>query len=142
MTPEQIDSVKASFARMLPLRTDVVNSFYNHLFEAAPAARAMFSDDLSDQKKKFEATLTYLVEALDRPNELEEAAMELAERHVGYGTLPDHYALVGISLLHALKLHAPNGLTKPEATAWLALYAWLSDKMLQVYSNPNDDLGD
>ena len=138
MTPEQIEIVRKSFDGIMPLHGQVANSFYNHLFESAPESRGLFSDDMSEQKRKFEVTLSFIVEALDRQEELEKVATDLARKHLEYGTLPEHYALVGMSLLHALKMNTQNGLTKKESTAWLAVYAWLSDIMLKVYTDCDD----
>ena len=82
MTPHQIKLVQTSFAKVAPIATTAADLFYGRLFEIAPQVRAMFPDDLSDQKKKLMAMLgtAVTVPTLDGESEIEVAA----------GTQPGH----------------------------------------------------
>src|SRR5687767_13668600 len=52
MTPNQIKLVQTSFAQVAPIAATAADLFYGRLFEIAPQVRAMFPDDLGEQKKK------------------------------------------------------------------------------------------
>ena len=57
MTPEQVQLVQQSFAKVAPISEQAATIFYDRLFEVAPAVRAMFPDDMKEQRKKLMATL-------------------------------------------------------------------------------------
>ena len=57
MTPSQIELVQDSFAKVAPISEQAASLFYDRLFEVAPQVRAMFPDDLTEQRKKLMATL-------------------------------------------------------------------------------------
>ena len=64
MTPNQIKLVQTSFAQVAPIAATAADLFYGRLFEIAPQVRAMFPDDLSEQKKKLMAMLGTAVAGL------------------------------------------------------------------------------
>src|SRR5690348_4950828 len=99
MTPEQIKLVQDSFSKVAPISEQAAVIFYDRLFEVAPAVRAMFPDDMAEQRKKLMATLAVVVSGLGNLEAILPAASALAKRHVGYGAKPDHYPVVGGALL-------------------------------------------
>ena len=95
MTPNQIKLVQTSFAQVAPIAATAADLFYGRLFEIAPQVRAMFPDDLSEQKKKLMAMLGTAVAGLNRLDTLMPAVQALGRRHGGYGVKAQHYASVG-----------------------------------------------
>jgi len=70
MTPEQVGLVQESFAKVAPISEQAATLFYDRLFEIAPAVRAMFPGDLTEQRKKLMATIAIVVNGLGRLEEV------------------------------------------------------------------------
>ncbi|MGJ4918356.1 globin family protein [Bradyrhizobium sp. HKCCYLRH2060] len=130
MTPSQIALVQDSFAKVAPISDQAATIFYDRLFEVAPQVRAMFPDDLTEQRKKLMATLAVVVNGLTNLPAILPAASALAKRHVDYGARPEHYPVVGAALLWTLEKGLGDGWTPDVAAAWTAAYGTLSGYMI------------
>jgi hemoglobin-like flavoprotein len=130
MTPSQIALVQDSFAKVAPISDQAAVLFYDRLFELAPQVRAMFPDDLTEQRKKLMATLAVVVGGLSNLDSILPAASALARRHVGYGARPEHYPVVGAALLWTLEKGLGEAWTPELADAWTAAYGTLSGYMI------------
>src|SRR6201996_5175805 len=130
MTPDQIQLVQQSFAKVAPISEQAVVIFYDRLFEVAPSVRAMFPDDMKEQRKKLMATLAVVVNGLTNIEAVLPAASALAKRHVGYGAKPEHYPVVGGALLYTLEKGLGEAWTPDVAAAWTAAYGTLSGYMI------------
>ncbi|BAM91118.1 putative nitric oxide dioxygenase [Bradyrhizobium oligotrophicum S58] len=130
MTPSQIELVQDSFAKVAPISDQAATIFYDRLFEVAPQVRAMFPDDLTEQRKKLMATLAVVVNGLTNLPAILPAASALAKRHVGYGAKPEHYPVVGSALLWTLEKGLGDAWTDDVAQAWTAAYGTLSGYMI------------
>jgi nitric oxide dioxygenase len=132
MTPEQVALVQQSFAKVAPISEAAAVMFYDRLFEVAPAVKAMFPADMSEQRKKLMATLAVVVNGLSNLESILPAASALATRHVAYGAKPEHYPVVGAALLWTLEKGLGEAWTPDLAAAWSAAYATLSGYMISV----------
>ena len=103
MTPEQVNLVQQSFAKVAPISEQAAVLFYDRLFEVAPSVKAMFPADMTEQRKKLMGTLAVVVNGLSNLGSVLPAASALAKRHVGYGAKPEHYPVVGGALLWTLE---------------------------------------
>jgi hemoglobin-like flavoprotein len=130
MTPDQIQLVQQSFAKVAPISEQASVIFYDRLFEVAPSVRALFPDDMKEQRKKLMATLAVVVGGLPNPEAVLPAASALAKRHVGYGAKPEHYPVVGGALLFTLEKGLGADWTPELAAAWTAAYGTLSTFMI------------
>jgi nitric oxide dioxygenase len=130
MTPEQIKLVQESFAKVVPISEVAADIFYTRLFELAPQVRALFKGDMVEQGRKLMAMLRTVVSLLDKPDVLVPAAQRLAERHVGYGAVPAHYAVVGQALIDTLAKGLGDAFTPETRAAWTAAYGLLSSVMI------------
>src|SRR6476620_7154784 len=83
MTPEQIKLVQDSFAKVAPISEQAAVIFYDRLFEVAPAVKAMFPADMTEQRKKLMATLAVVVNGLSNLESVLPAASALARRQAG-----------------------------------------------------------
>ena len=70
LTANDIALVRASFAKVLPIKDAAADLFYNRLFEIAPQLRAMFPKDLREQKTKLMAMIAAAVGGLNDLNTL------------------------------------------------------------------------
>src|ERR1700749_1173251 len=137
MTPDQIKLVQQSFAKVAPISEQAAVLFYDRLFEIAPAVRAMFPNDMTEQRRKLMATLAIVVNGLSNLEMILPAASALATRHVAYGAKPEHYPVVGQALLWTLEKGLGNDWTPAVADAWTTAYATLSSFMItQAYGRP------
>ena len=130
MTPEQVNLVQQSFAKVAPISEQAAVLFYGRLFEVAPGVRAMFPDDMTEQRKKLMATLAVVVNGLTNLEAVLPAASALAKRHVSYGAKAEHYPVVGGALLWTLEKGLGEAWTPETAAAWTAAYGTLSGYMI------------
>ena len=130
MTPDQIKLVQDSFAKVGPISDKAAELFYGRLFEIAPQVRAMFPDDMSEQRKKLMATLAIVVQGLNNLDTILPAASALAKRHVSYGAEAAHYPVVGQALLWTLEQGLGPSWTPDVAAAWTGAYTTLSEFMI------------
>jgi len=82
VTPEQVEIVQQSFAKVAPISEQAAVLFYDRLFEIAPSVKAMFPADVTEQRKKLMATLAVVVNGLGNLEAVLPAASALAKRHV------------------------------------------------------------
>jgi hemoglobin-like flavoprotein len=142
MTPDQIQLVQQSFAKVAPISEQAAVIFYDRLFEVAPAVKAMFPADLTEQRKKLMATLAYVVNGLGHLESVLPAASALAMRHVSYGAKAEHYPVVGGALLWTLEKGLGEAWTPDVAAAWTAAYGTLSGFMIsEAYGRPQAAAG-
>jgi nitric oxide dioxygenase len=130
MTPQQVQLVQGSFAKVAPIAPLAADLFYGRLFEVAPQVRSLFPDDLTEQKKKLMGMLAVVVGGLDKLDTILPAASALAKRHVAYGTAPEHYPVVGRALLWTLEKGLSENWTPEVADAWTEAYSTLSGFMI------------
>jgi hemoglobin-like flavoprotein len=130
MAPEQVSLVQQSFAKVAPISEQAAVMFYDRLFEVAPQVRAMFPDEMKEQRKKLMATLAVVVNGLSNLGTVLPAASALAKRHVGYGAKAEHYPVVGGALLWTLEKGLGDAWTPELAEAWTTAYGTLSGYMI------------
>jgi nitric oxide dioxygenase len=137
MTPDQVKLVQQSFAKVAPVSETAAVLFYDRLFEIAPAVRAMFPADMTEQRKKLMAMLAAVVNGLANLDSILPAASALAKRHVAYGARPEHYPVVGSALLWTLEKGLGEAWTSDVKEAWTAAYGTLSGCMIsEAYGRP------
>ena len=130
MTPEQVNLVQQSFAKVAPISEQAAMLFYDRLFEVAPTVKAMFPADMTEQRKKLMATLAVVVNGLGNLGSVLPAASALAKRHVSYGAKPEHYPVVGGDAAVDAGKRARRSLDADVADAWTAAYGTLSGYMI------------
>jgi hemoglobin-like flavoprotein len=134
MTPDQVKLVQDSFAKVAPISEQAAVLFYDRLFEIAPQVKAMFPDDMTEQRRKLMAMLAAVVSGLGNLESILPAASALATRHVTYGAKAEHYPVVGAALLWTLEQGLGDSWTPELADAWSAAYGTLSGYMIsQAY---------
>ena len=133
MTPFDLELITRSAGGLDP--DPFATSFYDTLFELAPPARTLFPADLSDQRSKLMAELSTLIGFATAATEGDvdrfvARAHRLGARHTAYGAAPEHYDIVGVALLAALRDHVADWSDDHE-TAWTLLYQLVATTMLE-----------
>jgi nitric oxide dioxygenase len=133
MTPEQVELVRTSFAKVEPIANDAVGLFYGRLFETAPEIQPLFANtDMEKQGGMLMAALAGVVASLDNPGQLVPMAQGLGRRHAGYGVAEEHYPAVGAALLWTLEQGLGDQFTPETRDAWTAAYGALSGVMIEA----------
>lgn len=130
MNSTQVKLVQESFAKVVPISEAAAVIFYDRLFEVAPSVKAMFPDDMTQQRKKLMMMLAAVVNGLGNLDSILPAASALAKRHVDYGARPEHYPVVGGALLWTLEKGLGAAWTSDVADAWTTAYGTLSGYMI------------
>jgi hemoglobin-like flavoprotein len=129
MTPQQVQLIKQSFAKVEPIAGQAADLFYGRLFEIAPQVRPLFKGDIKAQGQKLMSTIALAVGSLDRLPELVPIVQDLGRRHAGYGVKDEHYDSVGQALLWTLDKGLGSDFTPEVKEAWTAVYMVLADTM-------------
>jgi hemoglobin-like flavoprotein len=129
MTPQQVQLIKQSFAKVAPIAGQAADLFYGRLFEIAPQVRPLFKGDITAQGQKLMSTIALAVGSLDRLSELVPIVQDLGRRHAGYGVKDEHYDSVGQALLWTLDKGLGADFTPEVKEAWTAVYMVLADTM-------------
>ncbi|GJD75530.1 globin family protein [Methylobacterium goesingense] len=129
MTPQQVTLVQDSFAKVRPIADTAADLFYGRLFEIAPGVRAMFPEDMREQKKKLMAMLGLAVTNLHKPDTVVPALQTLGRQHVAFGTQAAHYAPVGEALLWTLEQGLGPDFTPEVREAWTETYGLVARVM-------------
>lgn len=132
MTPEQIALIQSSWAKVVPIKEQAADIFYDHLFANNPGVRPLFADDMADQKKALMGMLTVVVNGLPKLETILPAVKDLGVRHTSYGTEPAHYDAVGASLLYTLGAGLGEDFTDEVKDAWATAYGTLAAVMIEA----------
>ncbi len=127
-----VELLEQSFELVKPKADEFVASFYNNLFTDYPASKPLFEhSNMASQQQMLKGALVMVVENLRQPEVLSKSLKGLGARHVKYGALPEHYPLVGNSLLKTLGQYAGNAWTPDLKAAWTDAYGAISELMLE-----------
>lgn len=104
--------------------------FYNRLFEIAPPIRAMFRTTVTEQSKKLLTMIGYVINKLDKLEDIIDEVAKLAKGHVQYGVKAAHYSIVGEALLWTLEKGLAEHWTEEVKEAWVLCYTTLANAMI------------
>lgn len=132
MSPEKIELVQSSWAKVAPNAEQVAVLFYGRLFEIAPEVKPLFKGDMAEQGKKLMQMLAVAVNGLPKLDTILVPVQQMGERHTGYGVEPQHYDSVGAALLWTLEQGLGEDYTPEVADAWKTTYVTLSTVMKEA----------
>jgi hemoglobin-like flavoprotein len=128
----KIEVLEQSFALVRPKMTEFLASFYDTLLAEYPVIRPLFSNtNMVMQQRKPTDSLELVIENLRNPEVLTGDLRGLGSQHVKYGVLPEHYPLVGGSLLKTFASYLDNGWTTEVKQAWTDAYGAIASLMLE-----------
>ena len=128
-TPQQVQLVKQSFAKIAPIAEQAAGLFYGRLFETAPQLSPLFKGDIKAQGRKLMSTIALAVGSLQKMPELVPIIQDLGRRHIGYGVKDEHYDIVAEALLWTLDNGLGADFTPDVREAWISVYTTLADTM-------------
>ena len=127
----EVQTLEESFDLVAPQGDELIRTFYDRLFEVAPAVKPLFANvDMERQRQALLNMLVVLRESLRDLDDIVPDLEDLGARHAEYGAQPAHYPVVGEILIAAMTEVAGDK-WKPEYTAaWQEAYGVVQNVML------------
>ncbi|MBW4888737.1 hypothetical protein KXQ82_03385 [Mucilaginibacter sp. HMF5004] len=132
METEEITLVKESWKLVAVNPLAAGQLFYSRLFQIAPELKPMFRSDMATQSNALTTMIGYVINKLDKLDEIIDEVANLARRHVKYGVKDEHYTIVGEALLWTLKMGLGEHWTPQVSAAWVKCYTLLSSAMINA----------
>ena len=101
-----LEALETSFDLVAPRGDELMDEFYARLFAAAPAVKPLFPTDMKKQKTMLLGALVLLRKSLRNLDGIVPTLRSLGARHVAYGARPEHYGVVGATLITSLSVIA------------------------------------
>lgn len=135
------DLLISSFSTLREHEAKFSALFYQTLFSDYPQVKPLFTHtQMEEQSKKLFASLVLVIENLQKADVLTNALHGLGTRHVKYGVLPEHYPLVGGTLLKTMETTLKENWTAEVAAAWTEAYTAITKIMLEGTDYPQEVL--
>ncbi len=97
-----VELLETSFAQVVHQSSKFTETFYTQLFADYPEVQPLFANtDMEAQGKKLFQSLALVINNLRHSDVVSNALKGLGTQHMQYGVLPQHYPMVGSSLLKA-----------------------------------------
>jgi NAD(P)H-flavin reductase/hemoglobin-like flavoprotein len=124
--------IRESFAVVEPKADELAQYFYGALFVVAPDCRALFPVTMATQRSRLLRALVYVVQMVDRPDELVTFLGQLGRDHRKFGVVARHYDAVGVALIAALKRFLGEKWTPEVESAWTTAYGLIARAMREA----------
>jgi hemoglobin-like flavoprotein len=132
-----VELLESSFAQIKDRQAEFTEYFYKNLLTDYPAVKPLFDNiHMEKQQEKLFQSLVLTVDSLRKPDVLTGALKGLGTRHVKYGVLPEHYPMVGSSLLKTFAFCLQEGWTQNTEQAWIEAYGAITQLMLDGAEYP------
>ncbi len=141
LTDEEKRLIVGAFRLVVPVAETIADLFYARLFEEQPQYRKLFPDDMTGQKRKLIAMLSFITKSLDwsedqwrddvnPQDDLFLVVLALGRRHHTLYKIPeDAYEPVERSLMWALDQGLGQAFSPDLRSAWTKLYRALATSM-------------
>jgi 2-polyprenylphenol hydroxylase and related flavodoxin oxidoreductases len=106
--------------------------FYSRLFSESPHLRSMFPPAMDVSRDRLLRALMRVLSSLDGPHALAGYLDQLGRDHRKYGVIPEHYTMIGNSLLATIKRFAAPIWTSEIEAAWIAAYTVAANRMIDA----------
>lgn len=127
-----VELLENTFNLVEPRGKELAATFYEILFNDFPETREFFvNTDMEKQQDKLLKSLMYVVANLRYPEILISTLRDLGEKHASYGTLAEHYPIVGEALLKTLETYLGDNWTPEVEQAWAEAYDEITRLMLE-----------
>lgn len=129
MTTEEIQLIRRTYARLVPIADQAAALFYARLFELDPSLRTLFHGGMVEQGRKLMQAIGFCIAHLDHLPTIVPMVRALGLRHAGYHVREAHYETVGTALLWTLGKGLGPEFTPAVGAAWSKLYWLLAETM-------------
>lgn len=124
--------LERSFALIKPQAAKFAASFYDNLFADYPQVQPLFArTNMIEQQKHLVSALVLVIDNLSNSEVLIDTLRQLGANHQNYGTVQEHYPMVGASMLKTLESYLGAEWTLEVKQAWSDAYGAIASIMLQ-----------
>jgi hemoglobin-like flavoprotein len=124
-----IEIVQRDWRKVEQIADAAATLLYDRLFSLDPSLRALFKDDLSEQKVKLIRMFGAAVHGLREPEVLMPIMQYLGQKHVLFGVRDEHYGTVGAALLWTLRQGLGDDFGAENEAAWTRVFGELAETM-------------
>lgn len=125
-----IELLRESFEAVKPVAVPVVEHFYKTLFSKYPQAKPLFKNvDMGTQKGHLINSLVFIVDHVDKAEQLVPYLQKMGARHLKYGVQNEHYAWVGGSLIETFKHFFKDQWSQELESTWLTAFGVIAQQM-------------
>lgn len=132
LSERQTYLVQSTYQLIEPINDVMGELFYARLFEIQPGLAHVFPNGMWEQGRKLMQMVAFAVKGLEQPEQVEPSLQDLGKRHAIYGVRPEHYKVIGESLLWALEQGLGNRFTSEVRDAWAMMYASIALTMMKA----------
>jgi hemoglobin-like flavoprotein len=141
LTEDDKAVIRETWRLVVPIADTAADLFYKRLFELEPSYRALFTGDLTAQKKKFLSMLAFIVKGLDWPesawretvaeeDDLFLVVLALGRRHSDLYKIPEKsYGVAAEALLWTLDYGLGKKFDDAARKAWTEVYTLVATAM-------------
>lgn len=130
LSEKTIEICKATAPVLVEHGEVITTRMYEILFSNYPETKELFGEAPEDQHKKLAAAIAAYAANIDNLEVLGKAVEGMAQRHVKTKVQPEHYPMVGVSLLTAIKDVLGDAATDDIIEAWKEAYFFLGDILI------------
>lgn len=130
LSENTVNIVKATAPVVSQHAESITYKMYEILFDKHPELKELFKDADPDQHKKLAAAVSAYAANIDNLAVLKSAVEKMAQTHVRIKVQPEHYPIVGTSILEAIKEVLGDDATPEILQAWQEAYFFLADVLI------------
>jgi len=130
LSPKTVEIVKQTAAPVAANAEAITKRMYEILFQTHPETKEFFENADPDQHKKLAGAVSAYAANIDNLGALTQAVKKMSLTHVKNKVQPEHYPIVGVSLLGAIKDVLGEAATDEVLEAWKEAYFFLADILI------------
>ena len=130
LSQSTIDIVKATAPAVAKNAEAITTTMYEIMFTNHPEIKVMFKDAEPNQHKKLAGAVSAYAANIDNLGALDKAIEKMVAAHIKTKVLPEHYPIVGVSLLEAIGKVLGEAATPEVIDAYKEAYFFLADILI------------
>jgi len=130
LSQSTIQIVKSTAPAVAVNAEKITTRMYEILFENHPETKVLFEGADPSQHKKLAMAISAYAANIDNLTMLSMAVEKMAATHVRTNVKPEHYPMVGVSVLGAIKDVLGDAATEDVLNAWKEAYFFLADILI------------
>jgi len=129
VSKSDIEIVQRDWRKVERIADTAATLLYDRLFALDPSVRALFKNDLGEQKVKLIRMIGAAIHGLGDPELLMPILRHLGQKHERLGVRDEHYAIVGDALMATLRQGLGDEFGPASEAAWTRVYGVLAQAM-------------
>lgn len=130
LSPQTVETVKATVPVLQEHGMAITSRMYDVLFDKYPETKSLFGSAPESQPRILAAAVAAYANNIDNLSALKDAVERMAAAHVRTNVKPEHYPMVGDSLLTAMQDVLGDAATPEVLDAWKEAYFFLADILI------------